>query len=167
MEKFKYTFYYLPHAIRKEYTNSKGEPMIGKVGLTKKTSSAWRLLANERNGNKIKDYVILEEGIMTYKEALAKEKEWQIVYDCLDNMNNPDNKKKMSERLKNVERRSCKYCSVDFPITHIKQHEKSCNLNPCAIKYSPPRVECKYCSLLFANTNIPRHERICKTKSPI
>jgi len=164
MEKFLFTFYYLPHAIRKGYINSKGEPMIGKVGLTRKTSPSWRLLANEKASNKIKDYIILEDGVMTFKEALSREKELQEKYDCLDNMNNPDNKKKMSDRLKNVEKKNCKYCSSQFPITHIKQHEKSCDSNMMAVKYSPPRVDCRYCYNSFANTNISRHEKKCRSR---
>jgi hypothetical protein len=167
MDQFKYIFYYLPQAIRKGYTNSQGKQMIGKVGLTRKTSTVWRLLKNESIGNKIRDYRILEEGVMTYREALAKEKELQTIYDCLDNMNNPDNKRKMSERLKKVDRKLCKYCSIDFPITHINQHEKSCTLNQYSVKYSPPRVECKYCSLYFANTHISRHEKVCGIRSSI
>jgi hypothetical protein len=164
MEDSRFIFYYLPHAIRKGYVNSKGDQMIGKVGLTRKSIPAWRLLANEKASNTIKDYVILEEGTMTFKEALARERELQEQYDCLDNMNNPDNKRKMSDRLKTVERKNCAHCDSSFPITHIKQHERSCDSNASAVKYSPPRVECKYCNLSFANTNIARHEKLCKSK---
>lgn len=83
-----FTIYYLPNCTRPEMTNSKGEILKGKVGLTKEFNK--RLYFNKQVLKlDTSDYVILFEGFVSKEEALAMEVLYQLRFDCIDGTRNP------------------------------------------------------------------------------
>jgi hypothetical protein len=147
--------YYLPNATRPGYLNSKGEPQVGKVGMTSKLIE--RRLRENAMDYDITDWRILETIHGTRQDALNLEKKWQITLDCLDNCNLPKS---------GADQKVCKSCNKSFSIYSITRHEKACKrrLEKKLDKFGfmVSRTTCQFCSKEITSNNIGSHERACK-----
>lgn len=148
-----WVIYYLPNATRPGYLNSKGEPQLGKVGMTSKLIER-RIRENAMDFDTT-DWSILETIHGTRQDALNLEKEWQITLDCLDNCNQPTTMRK---------KEPCSICGKQVSIFSISRHEKACRvkLEKKNKKVILNNQACQFCSKEITSNNIGSHERACK-----
>lgn len=163
MENKKYTFYYLPNAVREGYINSKGEPQIGKVGMTTKLAIV-RVFENAGEFD-ITGWVELGTFIGSRKDAIKIEKEYQVKYDCVDNSAQPA--VKLKSEFTNPTLVPCQYCARKISKLNKNKHERACKLNPnmSVSKRIVKKVMCTICLNKFNANNINRHIVSCKNKN--
>lgn len=163
MEDKKYTFYYLPNAVREGYINSKGEQQIGKVGMTSKPVEV-RVFENSGEFD-TSGWIELGTFIGSRKDAIKIEKEYQVKYDCIDNSAQPA--VKLKSEFTNPTLTPCQYCSRKISKLNKNKHERACKLNPNRIisRRTIKKILCTICLNEFNANNINRHIISCKKRS--
>jgi hypothetical protein len=163
MEGKTYTFYYLPNAVRAGYVNSKGDPQIGKVGMTTKPAIV-RVFENAREFD-ISGWIELGKFIGSRKDAIKIEKEYQIKYDCVDNSAQPT--VKLKSEFTNPTLVPCQYCSRKISKLNKNKHERACKSNPNQVisRREVKKVKCTICLNEFNANNFNRHTVSCKKRN--